>query len=60
MDHTPRAPTTLHAGQTTAWATARLWTRRLAFEPAAAVAGVGVPAVAIYFLYSYIREANEE
>jgi hypothetical protein len=48
-----------HAGQTTAWATARLWGRRLALEPLAA-AGVGSGGVLVYLGYDWLSEDSGE
>ncbi len=41
-------------------AATKLWGRRLVLDPLFAAAGVGGASVAVYFLYSFLREANEE
>ncbi|MCY0993539.1 hypothetical protein OV203_40755 [Nannocystis sp. ILAH1] len=58
--HLATAAEKLHAGQTTSWAATKLWGRRLVLDPLFAAAGVGGASVAVYFLYSFLREANEE
>jgi hypothetical protein len=48
-----------HAGQTTAWATARLWGRRLVLEPLAA-AGVASGGVYVYLGYDWLSEGSDK